>query len=232
MFGAAVAAALVACGAAATPAAGQAPLRFPEAELFIEINATDGDAGLQMRVGGEEWERLRLIDPRRRTIMDIRARGSLDGYGLTDLGFESAEPPFTRLPFRRFRARFPAGRYRFVGTAVNGRRIVASDRLTHVVPDGPRVTAPARNAVIDPAAPTIQWQPVTTPRGIRIVRHEVILTAQGDGPNLTIRLGGAATSVAIPPGLLPRGAEYALEVIARASNGNQTITEVPFRTAP
>ena len=57
--------------------------------------------------------------------MDVRAEGPLDGYGLTDLMFESSEPPFDRVPFRRFKTRFPAGRYRFEATAVNGRR----DRL-------------------------------------------------------------------------------------------------------
>ena len=43
------------------------PLRFAQSELFIEINATDGDAGLQMRLGGQEWERLRLLRTRAAT---------------------------------------------------------------------------------------------------------------------------------------------------------------------
>jgi Fibronectin type III domain len=213
-------------------AAAQAPLRFTDAELFIEINATDGDAGLQMSLGGREWERLRLIDPRRRTILDVRAGGSLDGWGLTDMGFESAEPSFDRTPFRRFRQRFPEGRYRFVATAPNGRRVVGSDRLTHVVPDGPRVLAPAENAVVDPSAVVVRWDPVTTPSAIRIVRYQVIVTPEDTGGSVRVDLAPTATSAAIPAGVLTRNAEYAVEVIARASNGNQTITEVGFRTAP
>jgi hypothetical protein len=213
-------------------AAAQAPLRFSESELFIEINATDGDAGLQMRVGGQEWERLRLRDPRRRTVLDVGAKGPLDGYGLTDMTWESNEPPFDRVPFRRFRARFPEGRYRFEGTALNGRRIVGSDRLTHVVPAGPRVLAPTERAVVDPAALVVRWQPVTSPRGIRIVRYQVIMTAERSNRSLRIDLPGNATTAAIPSGFLERGAEYAVEVLARAASGNQTITEVGFRTAP
>jgi hypothetical protein len=217
---------------AAAPAAAQAPLRFSESELFIEINATDGDAGLQMQLGGEEWERLRLIDPRDRTIMDVRAGGSLDGYGLTDMFFESNEPPFRRVPFRRFRDRFPEGRYRFEGTAVNGRRLTGSDRLTHVVPAAPRVLAPVRNAVVDPASLVVRWEPVTGPQGIRIVRYQVIVSGAGPFGDFQVDLPPSATSATVPPGVLARGARYAVEVIARAASGNQTITEVRFRTAP
>ena len=149
------------------------------------------------------------------------------------MGFESAEPPFDRYPFRRFKARFPEGRYRFEGTAPNGRRLVGSDRLTHVVPAGPRVSAPAADAVVDPAALTVRWEPVTTPAGIRIVRYQVIVTSEGGpGGSMRVDLPATATSAAIPPGFLARNAEYAVEVIARAASHNQTITEVPFRTAP
>jgi hypothetical protein len=218
--------------AAAGTAAAQGPLRFTQSELFIEINATDGDAGLQMHLGGREWERLRLIDPRGRTIMDVRASASLDGYGLTDMEFESAEPPFDRVPYSRFRSRFPEGRYRFEATGVNGRRVIGSDRVTHVVPAGPRVLAPARNAVVDPNALAVQWEPVTRPQGIRIARYQVIVTAEGPpGGGFQADLPATATNVPIPAGVLARGAEYAVEVIARASSGNQTITEVGFRTA-
>ena len=218
--------------AAAAPAAAQAPLRFTESELFIEINATDGDAGLQMQLGGEEWERLRLIDPRGRTIMNVRTGGSLDGYGLTDMVFESNEPPFRRVPFRRFRERFPEGRYRFEGTSVSGRRLIGSDRLTHVVPVAPRVLAPTRNAVVDPGGLTVQWEPVTRPQGIRIVRYQVVVSVEGPGGgDFEVDLPPSATSATVPPGFLARGARHAVEVIARATNGNQTITEVRFRTA-
>jgi hypothetical protein len=229
LIGTAAALALLAAGAATAVA--QEPRRFDSSELFIEINATDGDAGLQMNVGGQEWERLRLIDPRGRTIMDVRGRASLNGYGLTDIQFESAEPPFDRVPFRRFRQRFPAGRYRFEATGVDGRRVIGSDRLTHVVPARPRVLAPTENATVDPAAFTVRWEPVSRPQGIRIVRYQVIVTAERSGSGLRMDLPSNATSAAIPAGFLEAGAEYAVEVIVRASSGNQTITEVSFRTA-
>src|SRR5919109_3762993 len=78
------------------------PIRLEVADLFIEVNATDGDAGLQMNLDGEDWRRLILRDPSGRTLMDVTNRGRLRGYGLTGMTFESSEPPFSEVPLRRF----------------------------------------------------------------------------------------------------------------------------------
>ena len=209
----------------------QKPIRFTRSDLFIEINATDGDAGLQMNLDGEDWRRLTLRDPRGRILMDVTGQGRLSGYGLTGMTFESSEPPFDEVPFRRFRARFPEGRYTFSGTTVEGRRLIGSDRLTHDVPRRPVVLAPARNAVVDPAGLVMRWQPVTRPRGIRIVRYLVIVTADADDRELSMDLPRNATSAAIPAEFLARGAEFRVEVLARERGGNQTITEVAFKTS-
>jgi hypothetical protein len=242
LVGTSVALALVAGavgGAAAIGAAGREgaaaqakPIRFDPSELFIEINATDGDAGLQMNLGGEEWRRLILRDPSGRIIMEATGEGRLRGYGLTDMFFESNEPPFSEVPFRRFRARFPEGRYTFRGTSVEGRRLVGSDRLTHDIPARPAVLAPAEDAVVDPAASlAVRWEPVTRPRGIRIVRYIVIVTEERSERELSMDLGPGATSATVSPGFLAPGRDYAVEVLARERSGNQTITEVPFKTS-
>jgi Fibronectin type III domain len=217
-------------GREGAPAQGK-PIHIETSDLFIEINATDGDAGLQMNLGGDEWRRLRLRDPSGRTIVEVTGEGRLRGYGLTDLSFESAEPPFAEVPFRKFKARFPEGRYTFRGTAVDGRRMVGSDRLTHDIPARPAVVAPSEDAVVDPAANlVVRWEPVTRPRGIRIVRYIVIVTEEGSERELSMDLEPGATSATITPGFLAPGRDYAVEVIAREASGNQTITEVPFRT--
>lgn len=224
---------IVATGVAgARPEAKRKPLRFPTSDLFIEINATDGDAGLQMNLGGNVWRRLIVRDPRGRALMDVRGVGRLRNYGLTDMGFESNEPPFTRVPLRRFKARFPEGRYTFSATTLNGRRLVGSDRLTHDIPARPAVLEPAEDAVVDSAAPlAVRWSQVTRPRGIAIVRYIVIVTEESSERVLSMDLGPGATSAAIPVGFLEPGADYAVEVLARERSGNQTITEVPFRTS-
>ena len=207
------------------------PIRLEVSDLFIEVNATDGDAGLQMNVDGEDWSRLTLRDPSGRTLTNVAGRGRLRGYGLTELSSESSEPPFSEVPFRRFKARFPEGLYRFSGTTVEGRRLVGSDRLTHRIPAAPKVIAPAKDAVVDPAGVVVQWEPVTRPRGIRIVRYIVTVTEAATERELNIELGPGANSATVPPGFLVGGRKYAVEVVARARSGNQTITEVPFRTS-
>jgi hypothetical protein len=73
---------------------------------------------------------------------------------------------------------------------------------------------------------------VTRPQGIRIASYQVIVTAEAPpGGGFQADLPATATNIPIPAGVLARGAEYAVEVIARASSGNQTLTEVGFRTA-
>ena len=207
------------------------PLRFTTSDLFIEINATDGDAGLQVELGGRVWRRLVLRDPRGRTLLDVNGRGRLQDYGVTDMFFESNEPPFTQIPFRRFRERFPEGRYTFAGTTLNGRRLVGSDTLTHDVPERPAITAPAADAVVAPADLTVRWEPVTRPSGIRIIRYIVIVTEQESERELSMDLSPDATNAVIPAGFFAPGAEYAVEVLARERSGNQTITEVAFKTS-
>jgi Fibronectin type III domain len=239
LVGASVTLALAAAGAAALASGGREgaaaqgrPIPFEVSDLFIEINATDGDAGLQMNLGGDEWRRLIIRDPSGRPIVDVAGDGRLRNYGLTDLFFESNEPPFSEVPFRRFRARFPEGRYAFSGTSVEGRRLVGSDRLTHDIPARPRVLAPTEDAVVDAAANlVVRWEPVTRPRGIRIVRYFVIVTEEGSERELSMDLRPGATSATVAPGFMAPGREYAVEVIARERSGNQTITEVSFRTS-
>jgi hypothetical protein len=223
-----------ASGPAADRAAGVAqkkPIRLEASELFIEINATDGDAVLRMKLAGEDWRRLRLRDPRGRPVMDVKGKGRLSGYGLTGLTFESSERPFAEVPLRKFKARFPEGRYTFSGTTVEGDRLVGSDRFTHDVPSAPTLLAPAKNAVVDPGGLVVSWEPVTRPSGIRIIRYLVIVTAEASGRELTMELGPGATSTVIPAGFLERGAEHKVELVAREKGGNQAISEVAFKTS-
>jgi hypothetical protein len=207
------------------------PVRLEVAEVFIEVNATDGDAGLQVNVDSEDWRQLTIRDPRGRPVLDIAGVGRLGSWGLTGMTFESSEPPFEKVPFRRFRARFPAGRYTFSGARIDGRRVTGADRLTHRIPAAPRVLTPARNAVVDPDDLVVTWKPVTRPRGTRIVRYIVIAADARTDREMEMALSPTVTSATIPPTFLRPPGRYAIEVLARERSGNQTITEVPVRTA-
>jgi hypothetical protein len=215
--------------AAAQAPGEQNPIRYARSDLFIEYNASAGDAGLQLSLDAEDWKRFTLLDTRGRLLADVGARGRLRPFGLTELFFEASEPPFTRLPFSEFKKRFPRGTYRFRGLAVNGRRLVGSDRLSHLVPAAPRVTFPTEGARVDPNGFKVTWEPVTRPAGVRIVSYQVIVK-QG-GRELSMYLPSSATSATIPAEFLTSGTETEGEVLARERSGNQTITEMPsFRT--
>lgn len=210
--------------------AAAAPMPLAQSDLFIEINATDGDAGLQLNLDGEKWDNMRIINPRGETILAVSGSTRLRGYGLTGLTFESAEPPFTQFPFSRFKARFPAGRYRFRGATVGGRKLVDSDVLTHLIPKKPVIVSPAEDAEVPTRGLTVRWNRVTGPRGVRIVHYQVIVTQVKPERVLDLTMPPTATLVSIPPEFLLPRKEYSLEVLAREASGNQVITEISFTT--
>jgi hypothetical protein len=217
-------------GGSATPAAKKKPLRFEQHDLYIEYNATDGDAGLQLAADAEDWKRFKLLDTKGKPLIDIRARGRLRRpFGLSELFLEASEPSFEQVPFRTFKKRFRRGRYRFRGVASNGRRLVGSDKLTFVVPAAPKVTFPAKGALVDPDGFKVTWEPVTRPAGVKIATYQVIVN-QGDR-ELSMYLPASATSATIPGEFLEPGTKTGGEVLAREKSGNQTITALPsFRT--
>jgi hypothetical protein len=207
---------------------GKKPLRFEDHDLFIEFNATDRDAGTQLNLDGEDWNRLKIRDPKGNTLLSIAGRNQLGDNGLTELFFESAEPPLSEVPFRQFKKRFPEGKYTFRGRTVEGRRIVASDRFSHLVPEQPNITSPRDGATVDPDGFTVTWDPVTRPAGVKIASYIVIVTL--GTREMTMPLPASATSVTIPGQFLRPDADVELEVLSREESGNQTITAVEYRT--
>ena len=205
------------------------PLRFEAHDLYIETNATDGDAGLQLFADAEDWRAFQLRDPNGRLMVDIKARSRVRRFGLSELFVEASEPGFDEFPFSRFKKRFPEGRYRFRGETADGRRLVGSDTLSHLVPAGPDVTFPTKGAEVDPSAFKVTWEPVTKPAGVDIVTYQVIV--QQGGRELSMYLPPTATSATVPPEFLVPGTRAGGEILARERSGNQTITEIPsFRT--
>ena len=201
------------------------PVEFEAHDLYIEANATDGDAGLQLFADAEDWKSFRLTDPQGRPMVDIEARGRARRFGLSELFVEASEPPFTEFPFRKFKKRFPEGTYRFRGRMPDGTELVGSDRLSHLVPDGPKLTSPTKGAVVDRNNAKVTWEPVTRPAGVHIVTYQVIIE-QGER-ELSMYLPASATSATIAPEFLESGAKAGGEVLARERSGNQTITEIP-----
>jgi hypothetical protein len=218
----------LASGDGSHAAAKKKPLRFEVHDLFIETNATDRDAGLQLKLDAENWKSLRIRDPRGRLLIDFQTKGRLRPVGLSELFLEASEPSFDEVPFSKFKKRFPEGRYTFSGRTANGRRIVASDRFTHLVPGAPKVTFPTNGAEVDRNGLTATWDAVTTPAGVDIASY--IVTVNQEDRELDMDLPASATSASIPAAFLKPGLKTGLEVLAKEKSGNQTITAISFRT--
>ncbi|MBA2564195.1 MAG: hypothetical protein H0V09_02075 [Gemmatimonadetes bacterium] len=214
-----------------------AQTRFSDARMIFEVNSTDGDAGIQVFLDGDEWRTVAMTDPGGREILEVTNKGRLANVGLTELFVESQEPSFDEVPLREFLQKFPAGEYRFRGITVEGEAIVASATLTHRIPEGPVIVAPEPDAVLRPDGAVIEWRPVTRPRGIEIVRYQVIVELEepsllGGKAVFSVDLPATVTSLRLPREFLQFGKEYKFEVLAIEAGGNQTISEASFETVP
>jgi hypothetical protein len=222
--------ALIATGVAARGAP-RKTIPFEDASIIVEVNSTDGDAGLQFFLDGEPWRSIRIDGPDHRKVVDVAASGELKNFGLTELFSESNEPPFDELSLEEFKEKFPEGRYVFSGKTTEGQKLVGSAMLSHDIPDGPEIVSPEEDAELDPDdGIVIDWNPVTTPAGVEIVGYEVIVEREDPLRTFDVKLPASVTEVTISPEYLEGDTEYTFEVLAIEKSGNQTITQQDFTT--
>ena len=209
-----------------------------DARIKFEINATDGDGGIQVFLDAEQWKRMSIFDPRGKQIFTTVTEGRMAKQGGTELFLESAEPSFDELPLAKLLRRWPEGRYTFRGIGLEGERYRGSAVLTHDLPDGPVLVSPIEgDGPQDPDDTVVRWQPVEPPSGSPIIGYQVIVVRPDTGlkalPNVTldVMMPPTATSLAVPPGFLEPGAEYEWEVLAIERGGNQTLSSSTFTTA-
>ena len=214
--------------------------QLSEAKIIFEINASAGDGGIQIFVDGEQWKRLEVFDPTGQKIFDVFGSSSIGVTGLTELFFESAEPSFADLPLDQLLLRFPQGTYRFEGVTVAGARLAGMATLSHTLPAGPTVVAPAEGSTLPANAPVvINWNPVTQPypgttSPITISGYQVIVERdrRKSPVAFNVTLPPTVTRVTVPPEFIQAKREYKFEVLAIDKSGNQTITEGNFKTGP
>ena len=236
--------------------AGKHEAEFAVAELFFELNNTDGDLGIHALIDGDAWKKLQIEDKREREILDVTVKGRLRRQGLTEIFFESAEPTFDKLPPKKFFRRFPAGTYEIEGTTLHGVELENEVELTHVIPappeptvnglmaaeqcddeesgyDAPGVTAPV----------TISWAPVTQSHwdlgGLPVVdvtihNYEVVVEVEIEidgeefASTMHVVLPPGETSMTIPEEFIAQGGEFKYEILAREESFNQTAIESCF----
>ncbi len=231
---------------------------YEVAEVFFELNNTDGDLGIHALIDGDAWKRLRIEDKNERRILSVKVRGRLRRQGLTEIFFESAEPTFDELPPPTFFSRFPAGTYEVSGRTLEGDELESETEITHRMPappnptvNGTSVAMQCDDEIAGYDAPevsgdvVIAWDEVGTthpslgfPQGstdISIVNYEVVVEAELETPDgdefvsvLSVILPPDVTEMTIPAEFLAQSDTFKYEVLAREESWNQTAIESCF----
>jgi hypothetical protein len=204
--------------------------RLDEAEIYIEINDTDGDAGIQVFLDGEGWDTMQMRGPNG-VEFSLVAEHGVGLQGITEFFFESAEPSFDEQPLDELLALFPEGKYKFVGTTTEGRKLKGKARLTHRLPEAPLLVSPIEGQEVDPDDAVFSWEAVADPPGSEIVGYEVVIECEEpEFTKLTALVGPDVTSLTVPPEVLAQedADECKWEVLAIEESHNQTISEEEF----
>jgi hypothetical protein len=227
-------------------------LEFEEAQLYFELNDTDGDLGIHAKVDGDAWKNLKLESPNEEELLNVWLRGNLRNQGLTEFFFESEEPPFDELSPRQFFRRFPEGVYEFEGTTLEGEELEGEIELSHVmagppdkvwvngIPSAPNCDSEDLPVVSNPV--TVLWRQVkmshprigtpNVPVKVQLYQFVGEIEREGQEPEVI------AFTVDLPPNVhsftYPRGftalsdGEVKFEIITKLDNGNQTAVESCF----
>jgi len=216
--------------------------QFEVAEIFFELNDTDGDIGIQALIDGEPWTDLEIDGPGDSTLLNIVSRGRLARQAMTELFFESAEPDFEEERPSDFFRRFPEGRYHIDARAQEGGRIQSSAVLSHVLaarPSNIRLNNVAAARSCDDPPPMvappvmIDWDPVTQSHSslgktgpVTISRYQLFV--EREGVNFSLDLPPSVTQFEVPRGVTDLGKDFKFEIIARTATGNNTAVESCF----
>jgi len=219
---------------------------FSEAELFLELNDTDGDLGIHASIDGGPYTKLEIEDAQGRVVLKVTAQGRVAKQGLTQLFLESAEPSFDELEPAEFFRRFPEGTYEIEAKSLAGGEIEGAVELSHVL------AAPVGNVMVndeqaaenceDLPLPSvsepilIDWAPVTTSHpeigesgAVEIVRYQFFVE-QGD-VKFAVDLPPTQTQFQVPAEIIALGnthEPFKFEIIARTATGNNTAIENCF----
>lgn len=222
---------------------------FDVAEIFFELNNTDGDLGIHALIDGDPWKQLEIEDPGEKNILQIRVSRQAAEQGLTELFFESAEPGFDELPPEAFFARFAEGTYEVSATTIDRGELESETVVTHLMPAPPaNVQVNGQLAPLDcetEAPPsvtepvTITWDAVTTshpdlgrlpPEPINVVNYEVVVEIDETPFSTSTILPASVTSFQVPSEIIALGEEVKFEVLVREESFNQTAIESCFTT--
>ncbi len=231
---------------------------FDEAEIFFELNNTDGDLGIHALIDGDAWKKLEIEDSKGRRMLKITASGRLRRQGLTEIFFESAEPVFDDLDPVDFFLRFPPGVYEIEGETLDGDELESETLVTHLMPAPPGGIAFNGGTPIvlesvdcdDPLTIPVVTEPVSISWAEVIASHPTLGSPKGSGAivihnyqvvvevetdleqevELSVILPPGITSLPIPEEFtaLDEDGQIKFEILAREDSFNQTATESCF----
>jgi hypothetical protein len=227
-------------------------LEFEVAQLYFELNDTDGDLGIHALIDGDAWKNLRLESPTEEELLNVWLRGKLRNQGLTEFFFESAEPSFDELSPEQFFGRFPEGEYEFEGITLEGEEIEGEIELSHVMAGPPQRVwvngirgAPNCDSEDLPVVSypvNVNWSPVTmshprigtpnVPVKVQLYQFVGEIEREGQEPEeiaFEVDLPPYRTSFGFPRSFLALSdGEVKYEIITKLDNGNQTAVESCF----
>jgi hypothetical protein len=230
---------------------------FDVADVYAELNDTDGDLGFHALIDGEAYKHLEIEDPSEREILDLTVKGRLRRQGLTELFFESAEPSFDDLTPEQFFRRFREGMYEIKAITLEGDELESEDLFWHVMPapaDGislndadielDEVDCDIEATIPEVSGPTvtIAWDEVNTSHPdigdegeIIPALYEVVVEAalEVDGEEFTsvysVVLPPNQRSMTVPAEFIALSDEFKYEILVKeATGGNQTAVESCF----
>ncbi|NNM20507.1 MAG: hypothetical protein HKO55_04450 [Gammaproteobacteria bacterium] len=218
---------------------------FDEAEVYVELNDTDGDLGIHASIDGGPYKKLEISTPDDHEILQLRAKSALRHQGVTQLFFESAEPTFDELTPAEFFARFPEGIYEVEGTGLEKEEYESETFFSHVLaapPDNVLVSGVPLSDDCDESVPgvsppiVISWDPVMSSHpeigkagDVEIAAYQLVV--EREEPELlvySVDLPPDVTSMSVPSGFIALGDEFKYEIIVRTSTHNNTAVESCF----
>ena len=133
---------------------------FEVAQIYLELNHTDGDLGIHGLIDGEAWRSLEIEGPGELELMNVWLRNGLRRQGLTEFFFESAEPPFDELSPAAFLDRFKPGIYEIEAVTLDGVEFEEEVGFRTFSPGRRRMSGSTASAAPRIATATCPWSAV------------------------------------------------------------------------
>ncbi len=218
---------------------------FSKSDIYFELNATDGDIGLHGILDGDSWKVATIKGPGGAfNVLRAVPNQASPEFGMTELFFESNEPPLEERSFAELIALFPPGAYKFVGTrAEDNARMTGGDVLSTAMPCPPIMQTPR---LVDGDL-MIRWRPragsynpdtgvCSSANPVAVAAYQVVVeladTRTGFTRKVTVDLPPGARKVEAPDelliGVIPANTEAKAEVLVIAPDGNRTAIEIDF----